>query len=608
MALTNTNGASSVQIISMGGLGEIGKNTWLFRYEDEILMLDGGLSFPSSEMLGVNIVLPDMTWLQENQEKIVGMVVTHGHEDHIGGIPYHLQRLTIPRIWGPRLAMSLLEGKLKETGLLGRVNITRVGPRDKIRAGRYFEVEYIHNTHSIADSYTLAITTPAGVIIHSGDFKFDHTPVDGRTFDYQRLAEYGEKGVMCLISDSTNAEVPGFTPSERAVFPNLDREFAAAKGRIILTTFASSIHRVNMTLQLAQKHNRVVSVLGRSMLNVMATAKQLGFITYPEELLQPIHVCRTLPDNQVLILTTGSQGEPLAAMTRIAKGEHKQVSIKQGDTVIFSANPIPGNTIPVVRTIDKLMELGAQVIYGKEKGIHVSGHGAQEDHKMMLALTKPKFFFPAHGELRMLRAHARTAMSMGVPEERIVIAMNGDVIAVSANEIKVVDRVRSGVELLDSSRVGIVEPTVLKDRQRISEEGMVVVAVAVNNQGQILAAPSVTVRAVARTPGMQKLEQDLAQTTGMTVLNGWSTFARAGGVDWEGLRVAIEKAVQVKLRNYLPSRPLVLIQLQTTGGPITTTAPELPALALAMAIAPEPVAPPSLEGRIRRRRTEVAPG
>jgi len=246
MVLNHVNGASPVQIISMGGLGEIGKNTWAFRYQDEILMLDGGLSFPSEEMLGVNIVLPDMTWLQENQKNIVGMVVTHGHEDHIGGIPYHLQKLTIPHIWGPRLAMSLLEGKLKETGLLGRVNITRVGGRDKVRAGRYFEVEYIHNTHSIADSYTLAITTPAGVIIHSGDFKFDHTPVDGRMFDYQRLAEYGEKGVMCLISDSTNAELAGFTPSERAVFPNLDRAFGEAKGRIILTTFASSIHRVNM--------------------------------------------------------------------------------------------------------------------------------------------------------------------------------------------------------------------------------------------------------------------------------------------------------------------------------------------------------------------------
>ncbi|WP_218080726.1 ribonuclease J [Anthocerotibacter panamensis] len=567
MAVT-PNTTAPVQIMSMGGLGEIGKNTWAFRYEDEILMLDGGLSFPSEDMLGVNIVLPDMTWLRENQNKIVGMVVTHGHEDHIGGIPYHLQRLTIPHIWGPRLAMALLESKLKETGLLGKVGITRVGSRDRVRVGRHFEVEYIHNTHSIADSYTLAIRTPAGVIIHSGDFKFDHTPVDGRKFDYHRLAEYGEEGVLCLISDSTNAELAGFTPSERSVYPNLDRAFSEARdGRIILTTFASSIHRVNMVLQLAQKHQRVVAVLGRSMLNVIATAKQLGFISYPEDLLQSLNVCNKLPDENVLILTTGSQGEPLAALTRIARGEHKQLSIRKGDTVMFSANPIPGNTIAVVRTIDKLMELGANVIYGKERGIHVSGHGSQEDHKLMLALTKPKFFFPAHGELRMLRRHAQTAMAMGVPEENIVIASNGDVIAVNNHSIKIVDKIPSGIELLDNSRLGIVDRDVLKDRQRLAEEGLVNVALAVNEMGHVLANPAVQVRGVGRTPGMKNLEAEVGQEVVNALHTHWHNCTRSaeGGtaVDWDALRHKLVKAIQFKLKAHVPGQPLVLVQLQT---------------------------------------------
>ncbi len=618
MVLTKSTGVSPVQIISLGGLGEIGKNTWVFRYEDELLLLDGGLSFPSAEMLGVNIVLPDMTWLKENQEKIVGMVVTHGHEDHIGGIPYHLQQLNIPHIWGPRLAMALLESKLQETGLLGQVGITRVQGRDRIRIGKHFEVEYIHNTHSIADSYTLAIRTPAGVVIHSGDFKFDHTPVDGRKFDYARLAEYGEAGVLCLISDSTNAEVPGFCPSERTIFPNLDRIFGDAKGRIILTTFASSIHRVNMVLQLAQKHRRVVSVLGRSMLNVLATAKQLGFISYPEELLQPLQVCRNLPDNQVLILTTGSQGESLAALPRIANGQHKQLSIKQGDTVVFSANPIPGNTIPVVRVIDKLMALGANVIYGKERGIHVSGHGFQEDHKLMLNLTRPKFFFPAHGELRMLRCHAQTAMSIGVPQENIVIAMNGDVVAVSQNRIEIVDKVHSGIELWDNSRVGVVDKYVLKDRQRLAEAGLITAAVAINNYGQILADPVVTIRAVARSAAMGSLEAELAQDVVTAIQSNWRTSLRVldnGNtiIDSDALKLKLEKALFNKLRHTLSGQPLLVVQLQISGQ--VTEQPAfvreshpVPVLVGASNYATPPVpvaevvAPPLAEGRIRRRR------
>ncbi|NES95984.1 MAG: RNase J family beta-CASP ribonuclease, partial [Desertifilum sp. SIO1I2] len=384
--MTKTVNQSKLKIIPLGGLHEIGKNTCIFEYEDEMILLDAGLGFPTDGMHGVNIVLPDMTYLRENRDRIKGMIVTHGHEDHIGGIAYHLKQFEIPVIYGPRLAMALLERKLEEAGVADRTELRTVSPRDLVRVGSSFFAEFIRNTHSMADSFTVALHTPLGVVIHTGDFKIDHTPVDGERFDLQKLAEHGEKGVLCLISDSTNAEVPGYTASESSVYPNLDRVFSQAPGRLLVTTFASSVHRLNIILSLAKKHNRVVTVLGRSMLNVIAIARNLGYVKYDDDLIQPLHTIRHLPDEKVLILTTGSQGEPLSALTRIANKEHRQVQIRPGDTVVFSANPIPGNTISVVNTIDKLMIQGANVIYGRDKGIRVSGHGCQEDQKLMIAL------------------------------------------------------------------------------------------------------------------------------------------------------------------------------------------------------------------------------
>jgi ribonuclease J len=579
---TNVN-VHPLRIMPLGGVGEIGKNTWAFEYEDEILLLDGGLSFPTEDMHGVNIVLPDMTWVREHQERLVGMVVTHGHEDHIGGIPYHLQRINIPRIIIPRLARALLEGKLQETGLLGRTELVTAHPRDVFRVGKHFEVEYIQNTHSIADSYTLAIRTPVGLVIHSGDFKFDHTPVDGRKFDYHRLAEYGEEGVLCLISDSTNAELPGFTPSEMSVFPNLDREVAKAKGRVIITTFASSVHRVNMILQIAQKQGRVVTALGRSMLNVLSHAKKLGFIDYPENLLVPMNAIRQLPDEKVLILTTGSQGEPLAALSRIARNEHQQLRIREGDTVIFSANPIPGNTISVVRTIDSLIKLGANVIYGKDKGIHVSGHGATEDHKLMIALTKPKFFFPAHGEHRMLLRHADTAVAMGVPRENMVITDNGDVVELRPDSICIKGTIPSGIELLDNSRSGMVSDHTLKERQRIATEGVISVAIALDSRGEILARPEIVIKAMAQTQGSSgrsdtaPLEEQIRSKVVQVIKERWNEFVYTDAalntvmsqsnredryVDWEGLKARLEKVVIQATRDQVSGRPMVLVLLQ----------------------------------------------
>ncbi len=568
--MSNSESKPTIKIIPLGGLHEIGKNTCVFEYKNEIILLDAGLAFPTDEMHGVNIVLPDMSYLRENCHKIKGMIVTHGHEDHIGGIAYHLKQFDIPVIYGPRLAMCLLQDKLEEAGVAERTKLKSILPRDMVRIGKSFFVEFIRNTHSIADSFTVAIHTPIGVIIHTGDFKIDHTPVDGEFFDLQKLAEYGEKGVLCLLSDSTNAEVPGHTPSERSVYPNLDRIFAQATGRLMVTTFASSIHRVKIILELAQKHNRKVAVVGRSMLNVIAHARNLGYIKCPDDLFEPLKAVRNLPEERVLILTTGSQGEPLAALTRISKGEHRQIQIRPGDTVVFSANPIPGNTIAVVNTIDRLMIQGANVIYGRHQGIHVSGHGAQEDQKLMLALTKPKFFVPVHGEHRMLVKHAQTAHSMGIPAENTVIINNGDIVGLSANSIDVVGQVPSGIELVDQS--GIVHEQVMKERQQLAEEGVVTVAAAVNWEGQLIAQPEIHLRGVVTAVERSLLQRLIIRTIEKTLSDRWSEFTQASNgyqieVDWAGLRKEIESNLQRLARREFQSRPLVVFLLQTPEQP-----------------------------------------
>ncbi|WAL59315.1 ribonuclease J [Thermocoleostomius sinensis] len=559
--------SNSLKIIPLGGLHEIGKNTCVFEYNDEIVLLDAGLAFPTDGMHGIQVVLPDTSYLRENRHKIKGMIVTHGHEDHIGGIPFHLKQFDIPVIYGPRLAMSLLQDKLEEAGVGDRTELRTVGPRDMVRVGSSFLVEYIRNTHSMADSFSVAIHTPVGVVIHTGDFKVDHTPVDGERFDLQRLAEHGEKGVLCLISDSTNAEVPGFTPSERSVFPNLDRAIAQAPGRVFVTTFASSVHRVNMILELAKKHKRVVSVLGRSMLNVIAHARNLGYIKCDDDLFVPLNMVNKLPDEQVLILSTGSQGEPMAAMSRIARQEHRQVKIREGDTVIFSANPIPGNTIAVVNTIDKLMMQGAKVIYGRDKGIHVSGHGSQEDQKLMLALTKPKFFLPVHGEHRMLVKHAETAQSMGVPAENMVVINNGDVVELTRDSIRVVDKVPSGIELVDAAHSGVVNERVLKERQHLAEEGVVTIAATLGWSGELISKPQVHLRGVATNIDRAKLEATIAQTIELVVSSRWAELTQAldnlSELNWPRLQSDIEMELRRLLRRELQNNPSLVFLLQT---------------------------------------------
>ncbi|MBO1348371.1 MAG: ribonuclease J [Hormoscilla sp. GUM202] len=578
--MTKNGSKPKLKIIPLGGLHEIGKNTCVFEFNEEIMLLDAGLGFPTEGMHGVNIVLPDISYLQENRHRIQGMIVTHGHEDHIGGIPYHLREFDIPVIYGPRLAMALLEYKLAEAGVADRTELRTVGPRDMVRIGKHFLVEFIRNTHSMADSFTVAIHTPIGVVIHTGDFKIDHTPVDGEYFDFHRLAEHGEQGVLCLMSDSTNSEVSGFTPSESSVYPNLDRVIAQAPGRVLVTTFASSVHRINIILQLAQKNNRLVSILGRSMLNVIAHARNLGYIKCPESLLQPLHAIRSLPDDQILILTTGSQGEPLSAMTRIANKSHRQIKIRKGDTVVFSANPIPGNTISVVNTIDKLMKLGANVVYGRDKGIHVSGHGCQEDQKLMLGLTRPKFFLPVHGEHRMLIKHAQTAQSLGIPEENMVIVDNGDVVELSADSIRIASKVSSGIVLVDNA--GLFHDRLLKERQQLAEDGVVTIAATIGWDGKLVAQPQLHLLGVVTGLESTHLQASVTQSMETILRDRFSEFSYCfeNGeveVDWEKLQAQLETTLGKQVRRLLQSKPMLVLLLQKLDFP--DVPPSLPAVA-----------------------------
>ena len=557
----------ALRVIPLGGLHEIGKNTCVFEYGDELMLVDAGLAFPSDGMHGVNVVMPDTTFLKENQRRIKGMIVTHGHEDHIGGISHHLKHFNIPIIYGPRLAMSMLRGKMEEAGVSDRTTIQTVNPRDVVKVGQHFSVEFIRNTHSICDSFSLAVTTPVGTIIFTGDFKFDHMPVDGEQFDIERMVHYGEKGVLCMFSDSTNAEVPGFCPSEKTIYPSLEKHIAEAKERVILTTFASSVHRVTMILELAMKHGRKVGLLGRSMINVIAKARDIGYMKCPDDLFVPIKQIRDLPDRETLLLMTGSQGEPLAALSRISRGEHQHVRLKTTDTVIFSASPIPGNTISVVNTIDRLMKLGAKVVYGKGENIHVSGHGFQEDQKLMLALAKPKFFVPVHGEHRMLVCHGKSAQTMGVPKDNILIIENGDVVELTPNSIQKGDPVKAGVELLDNSRNGIVDARVLKERQQLAGDGVVTVLAPISTDGKMVATPRVNLRGVVTTAEPRKMSMWTEREISWVLENRWKQLSRQTGpnnfeVDWIGVQREIENGLSRRMRRELQVEPLILCLVQ----------------------------------------------
>ncbi|MBR2476790.1 MAG: ribonuclease J [Clostridia bacterium] len=471
---------SKLKIIPLGGLNEVGKNLTVLEYGNEILLIDCGMTFPDEEMLGIDMVIPDFTYLVKNKDKVKGVVLTHGHEDHIGAIPFLLKVVNVP-IFGTNLTLGLVQNKLKEHGLLSTTQLIRKIPGDMFKVGG-FTVEFIRSNHSIADAVAVAVTTPVGTIVHTGDFKIDSTPVDGEMIDLTRLGQLGKKGVLALFSDSTNAERPGFTMSERSVGIKFDDVFKSTKQRIIVATFASNIHRVQQIITAAHKTNRKVALSGRSMINVLETAINLGYMKIPDNILVDIDDIGKYRPHQIVIITTGSQGETMSALYRMAYSDHKKVEIVEGDLVIISANPIPGNEKLVANVVNELMKKGADVIHDRSAELHVSGHACQEELKIMLALTKPKYFIPVHGEYSFLKTHANLARYMGIEKKNIFIMENGKVLELSPDSARISGTVPAGITLVDGLGVGDVGNIVLRDRKKLSEDGVIVVVVSISSE------------------------------------------------------------------------------------------------------------------------------
>ena len=533
----------NLKIIPLGGLHEIGKNITVFEYEDEMIIVDCGLSFPEDDMLGVDLVIPDITYVLKNQEKLKGIVITHGHEDHIGGIPYFLKQLNTP-IYATRLAAGLISNKLEEHKLLRSTEMHIINQGETIKLGKNFSVEFIRSSHSIPDSVMLAITTPAGTVLHTGDFKVDYTPIDGQLMDFGRIAELGKEGILALMSDSTNSERKGFTMSESTVGDVLDKLFANCTKRIVVATFASNVHRIQQIVNSAVKYGRKIAVCGRSMINMITTAAELGYIKCPEKLFIDIDMISSYSDDQLVIITTGSQGEPMSALTRMAAGDHRKVKITPNDLIIISATPIPGNEKYVSKVIDDLMQLGAEVVYSALADIHVSGHACQEEQKLILALAKPKYFIPVHGEYRQLRAHSETAMSMGIDKDRIVMLTNGRVLEINEQEMKFTGIVPSGRVLVDGLGVGDVGNIVLRDRQHLAQDGLIVIVLTMDSQtGEVVAGPDVISRGFVYVRESENLMDDVKSV----VRHEISLCEQRGIRDW----ATIKSSVKENLRDYL---------------------------------------------------------
>ena len=534
---------SKLKIIPLGGLHEIGKNITVFEYEDEIIIVDCGISFPEDDMLGVDLVIPDVTYLVKNQEKIKGMVITHGHEDHIGGIPYFLKQINVP-IYATRLTAGLISNKLEEHKLLRSTEMHIVNQGDTIKLGKNFKVEFIRSSHSIPDSVMLAITTPAGTILHTGDFKVDYTPIDGQIMDFGRIAELGQQGILALMADSTNAERRGFTMSESSVGEVFEKLFLNCTKRIVVATFASNVHRIQQIVNSAVKYGRKIAVCGRSMINMISTAVELGYINCPENLFIDIDMIGSYTDDQLVIITTGSQGEPMSALTRMAAGDHRKVKITPNDLIIISATPIPGNEKYVSKVIDDLMQLGAEVVYSALADVHVSGHACQEEQKLILALAKPKYFIPVHGEYRQLRAHQETAELMGIDKDNIFMLTNGRVLEMDSEEAKFNGSVPSGRVLVDGLGVGDVGNIVLRDRQHLAQDGLIVIVLTMDSQtGEVVAGPDVISRGFVYVRESENLMDDVKSVVRHEV----AKCEERGVRDWS----TIKSTVKENLRDYL---------------------------------------------------------
>lgn len=484
-------------VIPLGGLEEVGKNMTVVQYRDEIIIIDSGVTFPDENLLGIDLVIPDFTFLENNKDKVKGLFITHGHEDHIGSIPYLYQKIdkTVP-MYGGKLTLALAKSKFENPGFSKELpKMKEVKGRSKVKVGKYFTIEFIKVTHSITDAYALVITTPAGVVFHTGDFKIDLTPVDGEGVDFARLSQIGEQGVDLMLSDSTNSEVEGFTPSEKSVGEAFKQEFSKAKGRIIVAAFASHVHRLQQIINTAEEYGRRIAIDGRSLVKVFEIASNLGYLRIPEGMMISLAEVDSLRDNKVVILCTGTQGEPMAALSRIAKNMHKHIKIKEGDTVIISATPIPGNEKAVSNNINNLLKYDAEVVFKKIAGIHVSGHGSKDEQKLMLNLIKPKYFMPVHGEHKMLKAHKDTAIETGVPKNNIIIAQNGSKVEVTKSSVKIKGKVNAGATLVDGLGVGDIGNIVLKDRQQLSQDGVVVIVFTLDKEtGKIIVGPDIVTR------------------------------------------------------------------------------------------------------------------
>ena len=533
---------SKLKIIPLGGLHEIGKNITVFEYENDIIVVDCGLSFPEDDMLGVDLVIPDITYLEKNKEKIKGMIITHGHEDHIGAIPYFLKQINVP-IYATRLTVGLISNKLREHKLLRSTKLNEVQQGSKIKLGN-FTIEFIRSSHSIPDSVMLTITTPAGTVLHTGDFKVDYTPIDGKRMDFGRIAELGKRGILALMSDSTNAERKGFTMSESSVGDVFDKLFLHCTKRIVVATFASNVHRVQQIVNCAIKYNRKIAVCGRSMVNMIDTAKELGYIDCPDNLFIDIDMIKNYPDENLVLITTGSQGEPMSALTRMAAGDHRKVKITPNDLIIISATPIPGNEKYVSKVIDDLMQIGAGVVYSSLEAIHVSGHACQEEQKLILALAKPKYFIPVHGEYRQLRAHSETAQSMGIDKENIIMTANGRILEINQDGAELTGSVQSGRVLVDGLGVGDVGNIVLRDRQHLSQDGLIIIVLTMDSAtGNVVAGPDVISRGFVYVRESENLMDDVKSV----VRNEIRKCEQRGIRDWG----TIKSVTRETLRDYI---------------------------------------------------------
>ncbi len=543
----------NLKIIPLGGIEEIGKNITVFEYGQDIIIVDCGLSFPEDDMLGVDLVIPDFTYLVKNVERIRGLVVTHGHEDHIGSIPYLLKQINVP-IYTTRLTAGLIEHKLEDHGLDSIVNMNIVKQGQTIVLGK-FRVEFIRSSHSIPDSVMLAIHTPVGTVLHTGDFKVDYTPIDNQMMDFGRIAELGNKGVLALLSDSTNSERRGFTLSEKTVGYVFEKLFHNCKKRIVVATFASNVHRVQQIINSSVENKRKIAVCGRSMSNMIETAMELGYIDAPKNQFIDIEMINNYTDDQITIITTGSQGETMSALTRMANGEHKKVKITLNDLVIISANPIPGNEANVAKVIDQLMEIGAEVVYNELEDVHVSGHACQEEQKLILSLVRPKYFIPVHGEYRQLIAHSETAKELGYKGENIFLLKNGKVLELNQEEAKYTGTVPTGKIMVDGFGVGDVGNIVLRDRQHLSQDGLIIVVLTMDSStGEVVAGPDVISRGFVYVRESENLMDDVKAVIQEQVNN----FQAQGIKDWTQIKSLIKDNLKDYVFRTTKRNPMIL--------------------------------------------------